>query len=140
MTFLVLLVVVVAVVVIIAGPLRRPKADSRALERATPATDQAVRELEAAREAKHREIRDAELDHRTGKLSDADFEAIDSTLRAEAIAILKRLDATGDTAAILKRLDATGDTAAAGGEGTDGDRAANGGSASPDPPAPNSAR
>ena len=29
-------------------------------------------ELEAAREAKYREIRDAELDYRTGKLSDDD--------------------------------------------------------------------
>ena len=38
-------------------------------------------DLEAARDAKYREIRDAELDHQTGKLSDADYEAIDSTLR-----------------------------------------------------------
>ena len=49
-------------------------------------------ELEAAREAKYREIRDAELDHRTGKLSDADFEAIDSGLRAEAVEILRAID------------------------------------------------
>ena len=48
------------------------------------------RELEAARDAKYREIRDAELDHRTGKLSEDDFEAIDGTLRAEAIEILRR--------------------------------------------------
>ncbi len=45
-------------------------------------------ELEAARDAKYREIRDAELDHRTGKLSDEDYEAVDGTLRAEAIEIL----------------------------------------------------
>ncbi len=48
-------------------------------------------ELEAAREAKYREIRDAELDYRTGKLSREDYEAIDRTLRAEAIEILDRL-------------------------------------------------
>jgi type II secretory pathway component PulM len=48
-------------------------------------------ELRAAREAKYREIRDAELDYRTGKLSQADFEAIDSALRAEALDILDRL-------------------------------------------------
>ncbi|MDQ2761541.1 MAG: hypothetical protein M3Y17_14250, partial [Actinomycetota bacterium] len=49
-------------------------------------------ELEAAREAKYREIRDAELDHRTGKLSDSDYEAINRSLRAEAIEILRALE------------------------------------------------
>jgi hypothetical protein len=52
----------------------------------------AVAELEAARDAKYREIRDAEMDVRTGKLSDADYQAIDSTLRAEAMEILRALD------------------------------------------------
>ena len=33
-----------------------------------------IAELEAARDAKYREIRDAELDLRTGKLSDEDYE------------------------------------------------------------------
>ncbi|MBV8948766.1 MAG: hypothetical protein JOZ95_25315 [Solirubrobacterales bacterium] len=49
-------------------------------------------ELEAAREAKYRELRDAELDHSTGKLSDDDYEEIDRSLRAEAIEILRALD------------------------------------------------
>ncbi len=48
--------------------------------------------LEAAREAKYREIRELELDHRTGKLSDADFRSLDRQLRAEAVAILRDLD------------------------------------------------
>ncbi len=47
--------------------------------------------LEAAREAKYREIRDAELDYRTGKLSREDFEAIDRGLRSEAVEILDQL-------------------------------------------------
>ena len=51
-----------------------------------------IADLEAAREAKYREIRDAELDHRTGKLSDSDYEATDRTLRTEAITILNELD------------------------------------------------
>ena len=34
----------------------------------------------------------AELDHRTGKLSDSDWRALDRALRAEAVAILRRLD------------------------------------------------
>jgi hypothetical protein len=49
--------------------------------------------LEAAKEAKFREIRDAEHDFRTGKLSREDYRALDTTLRAEAIEILRRLDA-----------------------------------------------
>jgi hypothetical protein len=49
--------------------------------------------LEAARDAKYREIRELELDHRTQKLSDEDFRALDRQLRAEAVAILRQLDA-----------------------------------------------
>jgi hypothetical protein len=49
-------------------------------------------DLEAAKLAKYREIRDAQLDWRMGKLSDADFEARSNRLHAEAIAILKQLD------------------------------------------------
>jgi hypothetical protein len=52
-------------------------------------------DLEAAKEAKYAEIRDAELDHATGKLSDADWHAVDRQLRAEAIEILQRLDELG---------------------------------------------
>jgi hypothetical protein len=48
--------------------------------------------LEAAKEAKYREIRDAELDHRMGKLSEADWRATDRELRAQAIEILRALD------------------------------------------------
>jgi type II secretory pathway component PulM len=49
--------------------------------------------LEAARDAKFREIRDAELDFRTGKLSKEDYRALDNSLRSEAIELLRRLDA-----------------------------------------------
>ena len=49
-------------------------------------------ELEAAKEAKYREIRDAELDRQMGKLSVEDHRAIDRELRADAIQILRRLD------------------------------------------------
>ena len=51
--------------------------------------------LEAAKEAKYAEIRDAELDHRMGKLSDEDWRAQDRSLRAEAVEILHQLDALG---------------------------------------------
>ena len=42
-------------------------------------------ELDALKEAKYREIRDAELDYRTGKLAEADWRVLDRTLRAEAV-------------------------------------------------------
>jgi hypothetical protein len=83
-----LLAVVVAV---IAAPLRAA-VDRPPGEPAEAASPQ-LGELEAAREAKYREIRDAELDFRTGKLSREDYEAIDGDLRGEALAILDRLDA-----------------------------------------------
>jgi hypothetical protein len=53
-------------------------------------------ELEAAREAKYREIRDAELDYRTGKLSRKDHESVNAGLRREAVEILDRLEAQGE--------------------------------------------
>ena len=49
-------------------------------------------ELQAAKEAKYREIRDAELDHQMGKLSRDDWRAVDRDLRGEAIEILRELD------------------------------------------------
>ena len=49
-------------------------------------------DLEARKEAKYREIRDAELDHAAGKLSDEDFRRQDAELRAEAVEILEQID------------------------------------------------
>jgi hypothetical protein len=48
-------------------------------------------ELELLKEAKYREIRDAELDHAAGKLSDEDFALLDAELRSEAVEILDRV-------------------------------------------------
>ncbi len=42
-------------------------------------------EADALKEAKYREIRDAELDHAAGKLSDEDFALLDAELRREAV-------------------------------------------------------
>jgi cytochrome c-type biogenesis protein CcmF len=47
-------------------------------------------EADARKEAKYREIRDAELDHAAGKLSDEDFAVLDAELREEALEILNR--------------------------------------------------
>ncbi len=60
---------------------------------ASSTEDPELAALEAAREAKYREIRDAEMDHQSGKLSDEDFRQLDSELKGEAVAILDRLEA-----------------------------------------------
>jgi hypothetical protein len=71
---------------------RRPGGRRARGQRAAEPEDAERAELEAARDAKYREIRDAELDYRVGKLSDADWRALDRDLRAEAVEILRRLD------------------------------------------------
>jgi hypothetical protein len=87
MAYVLVLIVLAGAVYLITGPLRaaRGQEDPRSV-----AAD--VAELEAARDAKYREIRDAELDVRTGKLSDEDYAALDGSLRADAVQILHRLD------------------------------------------------
>src|SRR5579875_1361075 len=91
MDFLLFLVIMAAVIVFVSRPLWRVSHGASRVE-ASPARATQMADLEAAREAKYREIRDAELDHRTGKLSEEDFQAVDSALRAEAVAILHRLE------------------------------------------------
>jgi hypothetical protein len=86
------IVLAVAVVVVllwfVTAPLRRQPAPVDA-----DGKDEArIAELEARKEAKYREIRDAQMDHAAGKLSDDDFHRVDGELRREAIAILKELD------------------------------------------------
>jgi flagellar biosynthesis/type III secretory pathway M-ring protein FliF/YscJ len=73
---LLVLVVLAVVVFVVSGPLRRGR-------------------VEAIKEAKYAEIRDAELDHRMGKLSEQDWRAQDRSLRAEAVEILHQIDALG---------------------------------------------
>ena len=82
---LALIVVAAVVAVIVAMPLRRP-------DRAERRDETRLEELRAAKEAKYREIRDAELDHRMGKLSREDWRSVDHDLRGEAIEILRQLD------------------------------------------------
>ena len=85
---LAVLVLLALVAIAVARPLLRGEADEQA-------ESQRREELEAAKEAKYREIREAELDRRTGKLAEDDWRRIDRELRAEAIAILKQIDELG---------------------------------------------
>jgi hypothetical protein len=87
MEFVLALVIVVLVAWFVTAPLRdRAPAQS---------DDPAVAELadqDARKQAKYRQIRDAEADHAAGKLTDEDFQRLDRELRGEAIDILKRID------------------------------------------------
>jgi hypothetical protein len=82
---LALLVLAAIVAAVLALPLRRRGEEERREETR-------LAELRAAKEAKYREIRDAELDHQMGKLSRDDWRAVDRDLRGEAIEILRELD------------------------------------------------
>jgi type II secretory pathway component PulM len=80
---LILLAALVAAVVL--GPLMR-RGDEEQEEHTR------LEELRAAKEAKYREIRDAELDREMGKLSQEDWRTVDRDLRGEAIEVLRELD------------------------------------------------
>ncbi|HSZ04650.1 MAG TPA: hypothetical protein VK778_05540 [Solirubrobacteraceae bacterium] len=110
MTFLIVILTLVLlglVALVVGAPLRsarrardvEPQEGARSQPGGEPASPSAYTrdELEVAREAKYREIRDAELDYRTGKLSREDYEAIDADLRAEALEILNRLEGVTPT-------------------------------------------
>ena len=86
---LIVIVLLGVVVWLVSGPLRTGAA-------AADESEGARRDdLEAAKEAKYREIRDAELDYRTGKLSEEDWRALDRDLRGEAMDLLRHLDELG---------------------------------------------
>ena len=75
--YLVIFAILLAVVAFVSAPVRRalaPGSEESRVDQAPPDTDL------------------AELDHRTGKLSDADYEELDRTLRGEAIAIMHDID------------------------------------------------
>lgn len=87
LALLVILAVLALVVALVSAPLRGGRA-----EHVRGEAEDRLAELEARKEAKYREIRDAEMDLRTGKLSDEDHRLLDRQLRAEAVEILKALD------------------------------------------------
>lgn len=88
MELLLALVLLALVALFVTRPLFRPEGG----EADADPLDHERAELEARKEAKYREIRDAEADRASGKLSEEDFSRINRELRAEAIEILKRID------------------------------------------------
>lgn len=83
---LVILAVIGALVFVLSGPLRTGGEQVR-----DPSADR-LEELEARKQAKYAEIRDAEMDFKTGKLSEDDHRALDRQLRAEAMQVLRAID------------------------------------------------
>jgi flagellar biosynthesis/type III secretory pathway M-ring protein FliF/YscJ len=73
------------VALVVLAPLRKAE------ERARGEDDRRAA-LEAAKEQKYRDIRDAELDYRMRKLSEADWREADRELRRDAMEILRQLD------------------------------------------------
>jgi hypothetical protein len=90
MEVLLVILIVGVMAVFVTAPLWRR--DPGANGEAEDTEDPRRAELEARKEAKYREIRDAELDREQGKLSREDWARLDAQLRREAIEILKALD------------------------------------------------
>ena len=104
MSLLIVLAVVLVVVVVIGTPVYRASAAQAeqvegGQEAQPPMRLGMFEELEAARDAKLREIRETELDWRTGKLSEQDWRVLDASLRSEAAVILAELDRANETQA-----------------------------------------
>ena len=91
MEILLVLILVAVAVLAISAPLRPGRRVEREAARRADRAD-----LEAARDTKYAEIRDAELDYRTGKLSEADWRSLDRQLRREAVDLLHALDELGE--------------------------------------------
>jgi hypothetical protein len=82
----------VAVVLLLAGaataifwPLR--------MSRHSAAREEAAPSLETARDAKLAELHDLQLDFRLEKLSVEDYRTVNATLRAEAVELMRAIDA-----------------------------------------------
>jgi hypothetical protein len=92
MELLLTAILLAAVVIVIAGPLQPGRGH------AEPAALSQRDAIEMAKDAKYREILDAELDFHTGKFSETDYREVDRQLRGEASELLRRIDA-GETEA-----------------------------------------
>ena len=86
---LVLAVVALAVVAVVAWPLV-----SRPVGEAPPDTSEDARQaLDEDLQRSLEAVREIEMDHRAGNLSDEDFAALDRAERARAVEIIRHVDA-----------------------------------------------
>ena len=86
MELVLVLLALAASAAVISSPLWRPTARE-------DAENAELEALEAAKATKLSELRDVELDFRSGKLSEDDYRSLDRQLREEAVDVLRRLDA-----------------------------------------------
>ena len=89
MQYLLFAAIVLALAWFVTAPLRRP---SNLGEIEAQRAEARVAEVQLRKQAKYREIRDAQLDHAAGKLSDDDFAELNAELRRDAVGILAELD------------------------------------------------
>lgn len=90
------------------SPLRRPLP--------APLPEEGREGLLRARKAAYQALRDAEFDHATGKISDADYADLRARHEARAMAMLRRLDALDRPDAPLDRESVSQDDANVGGK------------------------
>lgn len=94
MDFVFAAILFLCLIVLITIPLRREPEDPAAAKASLDREDlrAELAELEARKEARYREIRDAEGDHAAGKIDRADFERLNGELRSEAAEVLEQID------------------------------------------------
>lgn len=97
--------IILVVLLWVVQPLRRARINR--LQNAAPPESQRLENLLFEREAALLAIRDLQLDHDMGKLSDSDFAELDTRYRAHAITILKELDGLGVAAPESEPADAS---------------------------------
>ena len=85
---LIVAVAALAVVALVAWPLVRAEPDAPTPDPGEDARRDVDEQLAAALEA----IREIEMDHRAGNLSDEDFAALDAAERARAVELMRRAD------------------------------------------------
>ena len=93
---LIVAVAALAVVALVAWPLVRAEPDAPPPDPDEDARRDVDEQLAAALEA----IREIEMDHRAGNLSDEDFAALDAAERARAVELMRRADALRQDAPI----------------------------------------
>ena len=87
MELVLIAVILVVLAVFVTAPLRRAAGFADGEDE-----DPRIVDLEARKQAKYREIRDAELDREAGKIDEQEWRRQDAELRREAIGLLKRLE------------------------------------------------
>lgn len=89
------LILIAITAVAIAWPLLRERDEAEVAEaiQEAAAAEDPLDELEDRRDSIYLAIRELQFDYQVGKVSDVDYQAFDSQLKAQAVAVLKEIDA-----------------------------------------------